>query len=120
MRLCLALAIGFMGVASAGAQSPADLPTTNRSIVITTGNTFQTILAGVVNSQSFARRSLTIENNNAADSCWLFIGGGTATKATSILLLSGGSYTRYYPYIPSDPIQATCTTTSDTMYVDTQ
>lgn len=120
MKLWLVLAVWLMGVASAGAQSPADLPTTNMSIVVTTGNTFQTILSGVVNSQNFARRSLTIENNNAADSCWIFIGGGTATKGKSILLTSGGSYTRYFPYIPSDPIQATCATTSDTIYVDVQ
>lgn len=92
--------------------------TTNGSASITTGNTFQTILAAVSNTSS--RRSLTIENNNAGDNCWLYIGSGAPTKGTSILLLPGGSYTRYHPYIPSDAIQATCATTNDTLYVDTQ
>lgn len=92
--------------------------TTNSSVAITAGGTFQTILAAV--TQNNQRRSLTISNNNATDSCRLFIGSGTATVGNSIMLLPGGSYTRYYPYIPSDAIQATCTTTADTLYVDTQ
>jgi hypothetical protein len=92
--------------------------TTNSSAVITTGNTFQTVLSAV--TQNNQRRSLTIQNNNATDSCWIFIGAGTAAKGTSILLLAGGSYTRYYPYIPSDAIQATCATSADTLYVDAQ
>jgi hypothetical protein len=66
------------------------------------------------------RRSLTIENNNATDSCWVYVGSGTATAAKSILLLPGGSYVRYYPYIPNDQIQATCTTTSESLYIDIQ
>jgi hypothetical protein len=96
-------------------DAPASAVTTNSSVVIATGNTFQTILA-----TSTKHRSLTIENNNATDNCWVFIGAGSATAATSILLLPGGSYARYYPYIPSDVIQATCASTSDTLYVDTQ
>lgn len=92
--------------------------TVNRSAVITTGNTFQTILtAETANSR---RQSLTIANNNATDSCWVYVGAGTATKATSILLLAGGSYSRYWPYIPQDAIQATCANNSDTLYVDIQ
>jgi hypothetical protein len=94
-------------------------PTINGSVTIVTGNTFQTVLAAV-GSPPAARRSLTIENNNSTDSCWIFIGSSAATKAASILLTSGGAYTRYYPYVPSDAIQATCTTTSDTLYIDTQ
>lgn len=90
--------------------------TLNGSSTIATGNTFQTILTA--NSR---RRSLTIQNNNTnGDNCWLFIGSGNATKATSILLGQGGSYQRYYPYIPADAIQLTCTTTSDSYYLDTQ
>lgn len=100
----------------ASAQTVAQ--TTNGSVTITTGGTFQTVLPAVTLTSQ--RRSLTIENNNATDSCWLFIGAGSATKGTSILLLPGGSYTRYYPYVPSDAIQATCATTSDSVYVDTQ
>lgn len=94
---------------------PGNKNTTNGSVTIATGNTFQTALAA-----SSSRASLTIENNNASDNCWLFIGAGSAAKGTSILLLPGGSYTRYFPYVPADAIQATCATTSDTLYVDTQ
>ena len=93
---------------------PAFAPTTNGSVTITTGNTFQTVLTAAT------RRSLTVQNNNTADNCWLFIGSGTASKANSILLLPGGSYARYFPYTPSDALQATCATTSDTFYIDTQ
>jgi hypothetical protein len=103
--------------APAHAQTVA--PTTNGSITITTGNTYQTLMAAVT-GVTVQRRSLTIQNNNPSDSCWIFIGAAAPTKATSILLLAGGSYTRYYPYIPSDQIQATCATTGDTIYVDTQ
>jgi hypothetical protein len=35
-------------------------------------------------------------------------------------LLAGASYRRDSPYIPSDAIQATCATSADTLYVDTQ
>ena len=92
--------------------------TTNSSAVIAAGNTFQTVLAAITSTNQ--RRSLSIQNNNATDSCWLFVGAGAATKGTAILLLAGGSYTRYYPYVPSDAIQATCASTSDTLYVDFQ
>jgi hypothetical protein len=109
----------FFGSHALADNAPGSAPgtslTTNASASIATGNTFQTVLAASDN-----RRSLTIQNNNATDSCWVFVGSGSATKATSILLLAGGSYTRYYPYIPADVIQATCATTADTLYVDTQ
>jgi hypothetical protein len=107
------------GIVSAHAQTNA--ATTNGSISITTGNTFQQALAALGVSPA-NRRSLTIENNNTnGDNCWVFIGPtASATKGTSILLTPGGSYTRYFPYVPSDNIAATCVTTSDTLYVDTQ
>jgi len=95
---------------------PGNLPTTNRSVVIATGNTFQTVLAASVTG----RNSLTIENNNATDSCWVYIGASGQTEAKAILLLAGAAYTRYFPFVPSDAIQATCATSSDTLYVDTQ
>lgn len=132
MRFVLAL-LGLLFVSVAQAQTPAAMycwqgptnpqwapcpanqATVNGSATIATGNTFQTVLAA-----SSSRKSLTIQNNNAADSCWVFIGAGSAAKGTSILLLAAGSYTRYFPYVPSDAIQATCTTTADTLYVDTQ
>lgn len=94
---------------------PGNKNTTNNSAVITTGGTYQTILTA-----STARASLTVENNNATDLCYLYIGSGSATNAKSILLIAGGSYTRYFPYVPADAIQATCANNSDTLYVDTQ
>jgi hypothetical protein len=108
-----------------GLSSPAfaqtNAATTNGSVTITAGNTFQSVLSAL-GAPPTPRRSLTIENNNTnGDNCWVFIGAtASATKGTSILLQPGGSYTRYYPYVPSDNIAATCTTTSDTLYVDTQ
>jgi hypothetical protein len=102
------------------AQAPQMRGTVNGSVVITLGNTFQTVLAAA--ASPIRRNSLSIQNNNSTDSCWIVIGGalGSATKGTAILLLAGGSYTRYWPYIPSDAIHATCATTNDTLYVDTQ
>jgi len=97
--------------------------TLNSSAVIATGNTFQTVLPALTSTAypgTPARRSLTINNNNATDSCWIFIGSGSASKGASILLTAGQTYRRDWPYVPSDAIQATCTTTSDTLYVDTQ
>ena len=94
---------------------PGNKNTTNHAAVITTGGTFQQILAAATN-----RASITIENNNATDSCWLYIGASGQTEGKSILLLAGGSYTRYFPYVPADEIQATCANNSDTLYVDTQ
>lgn len=113
----LALLAALAWAAPSFAQTAA--PTTNSSASITTGNTFQTVLAAVP-ALPVTRRSLTIQNNNATDSCWVFIGAAAATKGTSILLLPGGAYTRYFPYVPSDAIQATCATTGNTLYVDTQ
>lgn len=112
-----ALVALLLGSSGALAQSrPMSLNTLNSSATITAGNTFQTVLAAKAN-----RQSLTIQNNNTnGDNCWLFIGSSAATKAISILLGPGGSYQRYAPYLPSDAIQATCTTTNDTLYVDTQ
>jgi hypothetical protein len=65
---------------------------------------------------------LMIENNNTNDdNCWAFLGPtASATEATSILLLPGEAYTRYWSYVSSDNIAATRATTSDTLYVDYQ
>ncbi len=94
------------------------LATTNSSVSITTGNTFQTI---TLPTPSNGLQSLTIQNNNTnGDNCWVFIGSAAPTAAASIILGAGGSYTRYWPYIPSDVLKATCATTADTLYVDTQ
>jgi hypothetical protein len=114
----LLLFVALLFTTPAFAQAPQMRATVNGSVVIATGNTFQTALAAA--TAAARRNSLTIQNNNATDSCWIFIGSAAATKGTSMLLLAGQGYSRYYPYIPSDVIQATCASTSDTLYVDTQ
>jgi hypothetical protein len=135
-------------VAPAWAQNiqPLDLPTTNGSQTITSGNTYQQLLAALGFGVDSQRKSLTIQNNNTnGDNCYLAIGAvplagaaqivaGTTTASSnitvggatvtaqqaSILLQPGGSYTRYLPNIPSDAIFATCATSGDSVYVDTQ
>lgn len=136
LAMVRALAAGLvvvLGVASAQAQSA--VPTDNWSVSITVGNTYQ-----LVQSANNARRSLTIQNNNATtDNCFLNIDGSvvaantTATTVTttgskqsvtaakaSILLQPGQAYTRYYPYVPSGPIVATCASNGNSLYVDIQ
>lgn len=97
-------------------EANSTLPTTNSSVTITTGNTFQTVLTA-----STTRHALTIQNNNTTtDNCWIFIGAGSATEARSIVLAAGQAYTRFWPLVPRDAIQATCATSNDTLYVDVQ
>lgn len=104
------------------AEPPKTGPTNKRSAVIATGNTFQTIMSAMGDNES--RNSLTIQNNNttSTDNCWIVVGGalGSATKGTAILLAPGQAYTRYYPFVPSDAIHATCVTSANTIYADTQ
>ena len=127
-HLTLIIAVAALLWVDAAQAQIVNAPTTNGSVVITTGNTFQTVVAalGVPPAE---RRSLTIQNNNAnsscqtantCDLCWVYVGSGTATEAKSIELSATQAYTRYYPYVPSDAIQATCASSSDTLYVDTQ
>lgn len=140
MSVSRAFALLLALIGPAAAQShPTTLGTTNSGISITTGNTYQTVLTSVSpNTQS--RQSITIQNNNTnGDNCWIIFGTsaitpGTTTASTSItiggvtqsaskfsiLLQTGGSYQRYSPYIPADTIYATCASTSDSLYVDTQ
>lgn len=108
------------------------IPTVNLSAKVTTGLTYQQLLP-----KDDTRKSLTIQNNNAADNCEVIFGSpfiATDTTATSrtvngtsltalqasIVLTPGQSLTRYYPHIPSDVILGTCTTTGDSIYVDVQ
>lgn len=102
--------------------------------IVAAGLTYQQLLPQAL---SGSRNSLTIQNNNATDNCEIIVGGPwqvgdtTTTSRTingasvtgakaSILLQPGISYQRYYPIIPSDQILGTCTTTGDSIYVDTQ
>jgi hypothetical protein len=118
------LALALVLFPSLAWAQPFGRTTSNQSAVIALANAFQEIIA------AGNRQSLTIQNNNATNSCWIAFGtrvsdgsaitAGTATKAESILLLAGGSYTRYWPFIPTDAIIATCAGTSDTLYLDVQ
>ena len=117
-RVALAL-LAILFAAPAGAQT-APATTTNHAVTITLGGTFQTVL-----TRNTGRRSITIQNNNAStDNCWIIFGqnvtAGTATAGTAIILAPGQGYSRFFPYIPLDEIEATCTNTNDTLYVDTQ
>jgi len=106
-------------IAATPALAQSNRTTINGSVVIATGNTFQKILS------AGSPWSVTIQNNNTnTDNCWIQFGVGVtaanATTAKAILLKPGGSWGRYYPFIPSDEIEGTCAGTSDTLYVDTQ
>lgn len=130
-------AVLFMGQIS-GNLFPIDIVSTNSSVVVTTGLTYQTVLTGASN-----RKSLTIQNNAASgtDVCYLLFGSNvtvvpatTTTGSTSIIsgsasvtaaqasivLTPGQSYTRYFPAVPSDTIYGTCTNSGDSIYVDVQ
>jgi hypothetical protein len=126
------LAAGFLLLASFGishAQNQGapvqgvviNRATVNSSVTITTGNTFQQVLPSTFGTKT-VRQALTIQNNNTStDNCWLFLGTtANATKATAMLLQPGQAYTRYWPFVPSDAIQVTCASTSDTVYADAQ
>jgi hypothetical protein len=64
---------------------------------------------------------LRISNNNTNDdSCWVFVGGGQASKEASYEVPPGKKYLRYPPFVPSDAIQATCESSSDTLDVEYQ
>ena len=128
------LIIAVVGIANAQRGSNTQTPsetvaglatsrsTVNASGTVATGLTFQQILPSVVGNAGSARQSVTIQNNNSGtDACYLHIGTGTPSTANSILLAApSGSYQRYWPMVPSDAMQITCTTTGDTFYVDTQ
>jgi hypothetical protein len=125
----------YAGVTTPGAGAAT---TVNHAVTVTTGLTFQTILA------TGTRKSLTIQNNqiSGTDVCYLVfgtnidsqivpgttttstnftIGGNTVQAGMAALILNPGQpFTRYYPLVPSDAIYATCSTTGDSIYVDAQ
>lgn len=129
IAICLAM---LLSVSAAFAQSSPRL-TRPFPIKITAGLTFQ-----VLGPLGESRQSLTIQNNNdPTDNCYMIIGGpwqagDTTTTArtingvsmtarqASILLQPGGSYSRYYPYVPSDQLLVTCASPGDSVYADLQ
>jgi len=113
------------------AESPTPAPSLNNSKTITTGLTYQVLQV----AQN--RRTLTIQNNNATDSCEIDVtgtvsaGNTTTTNVTvngvtltslqaSIVLSAGQSYGRYYPFTPNAAITGTCANSGDSIYVDSQ
>ena len=138
-RLAIVLFACGLLTPAALAQTPVDVPTVNHSVAITTGNTYQTVLAATSSSTDYNRKSVTIQNNNTnSDNCWIEISGlisaGMTTASTvtplggssmttvkaSILLSPGGSWQRYFPYVPSGAVVATCAGSGDSLYVDAQ
>jgi hypothetical protein len=92
-------------------------PSDDNVVTIATGNSFQQVVGS--NSSATERQALIIQNTNTnGDTCWVFFGGNKASKEKSVILDSGGSYVRYWPFVSSEAMQATCASTSDTLYVE--
>jgi hypothetical protein len=101
----------------AALQTPTNPPPDNNLVTIATGNTFQQVIGS--NGAATERRVLIIKNDNSnGDSCWVFFGGDKASKEKSVIVASGDSYVRYWPFVSSDAMQATCAATSDALYVE--
>lgn len=100
------------------AQTSARPPPTRTLVTIVTGNIFQQVLA----STTTDRWMLRITNNNTnGDTCWVFVGGGRASKEKSDEVLTPDKeYERYWPFVPSDTIQVTCASSSDTLDLEYQ
>ena len=120
MGACIVLGVAWLAIAllfrsTAFAQTS---PAPNDAVMtINTANKFQQVLA----SSGAPRRMLRISNNNDNDdSCWVFVGSGRASKEGSYEIRPGKEYLRYPPFVPSDAIQATCASCSDTLDVEYQ
>ena len=107
--LAIALLLGSVAISQ---TAPAS---TNKVVTIGTGNKFQQVLA----SSGTELRMLRISNDNTNDDiCWVFVGSGPASKEASYPISPGKGYLRYPPFVPSDAIQATCASSSDTLDVE--
>jgi hypothetical protein len=118
LGVALAIATILLGsTAFAQSQTPAPQPESGNLVTIATGNKFQQIVPS--NSTGTDRRALTIQNNASnGDNCWVYVGSDKASKDGSVVLAPGKSYDRYWPFVPSDTIQATCASSSDNLYVE--
>ena len=118
MDACIVLGVASLAIAflleSAAFAQTSSAPT-KTVVTINTANKFQQILT----SSETARRMIRISNNNG-DSCWVFVGGGKASKESSYPVEPGKAYLRYPPFTTSDAIQATCASSSDTLDVEYQ
>jgi hypothetical protein len=120
MDACIVLGVASLAIAlllrSAAFAQTLPAPT-NTVVTINTANKFQQALA----SSGTARRMLRMtNNNNNGDSCWVFVGSGQASKEGGYAVLPGKEYLRYPPFVPSDAIQVTCASSSDTLDVEYQ
>jgi len=112
------------------ALAQANRSSLNYSQMIATGNTYQQL------RPQENRSAIEVQNNNTADNCYVFVGAnvvtaGTTTTSTnvtvagntltaahaSILLVPGQSWSRYFPYVPNDPVFGTCALATDSLYV---
>ena len=120
IMLGVALAIATIVLGSTTfAQSETPSPQTGAGnlVTIATGNKFQQIVPS--NNSGTDRRALTIQNNASnGDNCWVYVGSDRASKDGSVVLAPGKTYDRYWPFVPSDTIQATCASSSDDLYVE--
>jgi hypothetical protein len=97
-------------------QTPIN-PSDNNLVTIATGNRFQQVIGS--NGRATERQAIIIKNDNSnGDSCWVFFGGDKASKEKGVMVASGDSYIRYWPFVSSEAIQATCASTSDALYVE--
>jgi hypothetical protein len=105
-------------IVEAALQTPIN-PWDNNLVTIATGNTFQQVIGS--NGSATERQALIIKNDNSnGDPCWVFFGGDKASKEKGVMVASGDSYVRYWPFVSSEAIQATCASTSDALYVEIQ
>lgn len=97
--------------------TPSGASQTDYSTTITTGGTFQQLIAS-----SATRKSLEVQNVCAVagnctavtNKCYVFIAAsGTPSTANSVVLNPGDYYLRDAGVIPTDAIQATCAGNSD-------
>jgi len=118
VAVSLTIASIVLGSATfAQSQTPEPQAPPGNLVTIATGNKFQQIVPP--NKGDAERRTLTIQNNGSnGDNCWIYVGSDRASKDNSMVLAPGKSYTRYWPFVPSDAIQATCASGSDTLYVE--
>ena len=113
MDACIVLGVASLAIAlllgsATFAQTTPPTPT-HKSVTIVIGNKFQQVL----NASTTALRMLRISNSTNNDSCWVFVGSGQASKEGSYEVPPGKEYLRYPPFVPSDAIQATCASSSD-------
>lgn len=142
--IAIVIALILLLAPPGAAQSPytaTDAPTVNGAQLITAGGTWQLLYSAV----GKPRGSLTFEVNdgtNTTDVCYLIFGSNITsqitagtTKLSDNITINGvtmttkqaaqsygnkGSYGRYWPLAPSDPLFVTCDTTGKSVYADTQ